>query len=167
MQYPPIINIIKTDQLNGLRSSKPSKYPAIEEKSTLIARPALVISLKSVKTDFVEMEFEVALNVWLSETLLFGGAKVLYTSEYRKNINEYNCKIFFFRLNSITFFSNSEMLRKFTSYLFFLGACVPLLALSFHNFAAHVAKRISPPSGLGITFSQNVSLTIKKAPVLN
>ena len=93
MQYPPIINIIKTDQLNGFRSSNPSKYPAIDEKSTLTAKPALVISLKSVKTDLGEMEFEVAFNVWLSETLLFGGAKVLYTSEYNKNMTYNNLKM--------------------------------------------------------------------------
>ncbi|WP_428225925.1 hypothetical protein [Flavobacterium sp.] len=41
-------------------SSTPSKKPAIDEKTTLIAKPALVISLKSTNIDFnVKDECEV------------------------------------------------------------------------------------------------------------
>ena len=38
--------------LKGCWSEKPNKYPTIEEKTTLTAKPALVISLKSKKIDF-------------------------------------------------------------------------------------------------------------------
>ena len=38
--------------LKGCVSEKPNRYPTIEEKTTLIAKPAFVISLKSKKTDF-------------------------------------------------------------------------------------------------------------------
>ena len=47
-------SIIKTDHSKGCPSLKPKRYPAIEENKTLIANPALVISLKSVKTDLTE-----------------------------------------------------------------------------------------------------------------
>ena len=51
MQYPPIINTINVCQLKGKSLEKPNKYPAIEEKTTLIANPAFVIALKSIKID--------------------------------------------------------------------------------------------------------------------
>ena len=38
--------------LKGCVSENPSKYPTMEEKTTLIAKPAFVISLKSKKIDF-------------------------------------------------------------------------------------------------------------------
>jgi hypothetical protein len=38
--------------LKGCVSENPNKYPTIEEKTTLMAKPALVISLKSRKIDF-------------------------------------------------------------------------------------------------------------------
>lgn len=50
-------NIIRVEKLKGYFSEKPSKYPTTEEKTTLIAKPALVISLKSKKTDFRVMLF--------------------------------------------------------------------------------------------------------------
>ena len=37
--------------LKGCFSENPNKYPTTEEKTTLIAKPALVISLKSKKID--------------------------------------------------------------------------------------------------------------------
>ena len=43
--------------LKGCFSEKPNKYPTIEEKTTLIAKPALVISLKSKKIDFSVVVF--------------------------------------------------------------------------------------------------------------
>lgn len=57
MQYPPIANNKRVVKLNGYLSEKPSKYPTIEEKTTLIAKPALVISLKSKKIVFRVMVF--------------------------------------------------------------------------------------------------------------
>jgi len=51
MQYPPIANKTKVTTLKGCWAEKPNKYPTIEEKTTLIAKPALVISLKSKKID--------------------------------------------------------------------------------------------------------------------
>ena len=47
-------SIIKTVHSKGCSSLNPKRYPAIEENKTLIANPALVISLKSVKTDLTE-----------------------------------------------------------------------------------------------------------------
>lgn len=40
----------------------PRRYPAIEENTTLTAKPALVISLKSVAIFFKENELAVALK---------------------------------------------------------------------------------------------------------
>lgn len=57
-------SIISVFQLNGLLESKPSKYPAIDENNTLIARPALVMALKSMTIDFIEIRFSVALNIF-------------------------------------------------------------------------------------------------------
>lgn len=62
MQYPPIISVIKTCQLKGLLPPKPNKYPAIEENKTLMAKPAFVIALKSLKIDLKENVFIVASN---------------------------------------------------------------------------------------------------------
>lgn len=45
-------NNINVITLKGCLSEKPNKYPTIEEKTTLIAKPAFVISLKSKKIDF-------------------------------------------------------------------------------------------------------------------
>lgn len=44
-------------KLNGYFSEKPNKYPTIDENTTLMARPALVISLKSKNKDFGVMVF--------------------------------------------------------------------------------------------------------------
>ena len=66
----------KTIQLNGLASSNPNKYPAIDENNTLIAKPALVIALKSVKIDCTERVFEVVLNAIVEFFNSF--AKVVY-----------------------------------------------------------------------------------------
>ena len=52
MQYPPIANKKRVIKLKGYFSEKPNKYPTIEENTTLMAKPALVISLKSKKSDF-------------------------------------------------------------------------------------------------------------------
>ena len=57
IQYPPIANNKRVDKLKGCFSEKPNKYPTIEEKTTLIAKPALVISLKSKKIDFSVVVF--------------------------------------------------------------------------------------------------------------
>lgn len=54
--------INKTLHLKGCSLFTPSKYPAIEENKTLIAKPALVISLKSRNIDFNEIVFLVVLN---------------------------------------------------------------------------------------------------------
>ena len=40
----------------------PSIKPAIDEKTTLIASPALVIALKSVYIDFMEIVFDIVFN---------------------------------------------------------------------------------------------------------
>ena len=51
--------------LKGCLSEKPNKYPTIEENTTLIAKPAFVISLKSKK-----MDFNVTVVVFKSEFLI-------------------------------------------------------------------------------------------------
>ena len=48
IQYPPTASINKVIQLNDEVSNIPRKYPATDEKTTLIDKPALVISLKSI-----------------------------------------------------------------------------------------------------------------------
>ena len=50
--FAEIDNNNKVIPLKGCLSEKPNKYPTIEEKTTLTAKPALVISLKSKKIDF-------------------------------------------------------------------------------------------------------------------
>ena len=50
-------NFSKTTQCKDWKSGTPNKNPAIDEKTTLIAKPALVIALKSVKIDLMEMEW--------------------------------------------------------------------------------------------------------------
>lgn len=57
IQYPPIANSKRVIILKGCVSENPNKYPTIEEKTTLMAKPALVISLKSKKSDFRLMVF--------------------------------------------------------------------------------------------------------------
>ena len=63
MQYPPTVNITNVVQLKGKELLKPNKYPAIDENKTLTAKPALVISLKSIYTDFRESVFVVEFNL--------------------------------------------------------------------------------------------------------
>jgi hypothetical protein len=58
-------NFSKTSQCSDWKSEIPNKKPAIEEKTTLIAKPALVIALKSVKIDLMEMVFGVLFKVFL------------------------------------------------------------------------------------------------------
>jgi hypothetical protein len=48
IQYPPTASINKVIQLNDEVSNIPRKYPPTHEKTTLIDKPALVISLKSI-----------------------------------------------------------------------------------------------------------------------
>lgn len=89
MQYPPTESINKVIQLKGCALSKPNKYPAIEEKSTLIAKPALVISLKSKKIDFSVNVAEVLNPMVFMKTC----AKVVYQKGLDKMFGG-----FFFRL---------------------------------------------------------------------
>ncbi|BDU24758.1 hypothetical protein FLGSB24_15020 [Flavobacterium sp. GSB-24] len=62
MQYPPTAKTAKVLHLNGCSESTPNKYPAIEENKTLIANPALVISLKSRNIDLIDNVFFAAFN---------------------------------------------------------------------------------------------------------
>ena len=66
----------KINQSNVRISGTPNKNPAIDEKTTLIAKPALVIALKSIYIDFMEIELVVLLKVCLLYFKTF--AKVVY-----------------------------------------------------------------------------------------
>jgi hypothetical protein len=66
----------KTIQSNERILGTPSKNPAIDEKTTLIAKPALVIALKSMYMDLMVMELAVLLNVCYFIFKTF--AKVVY-----------------------------------------------------------------------------------------
>src|SRR5690606_6608542 len=54
IQYPPTANIKSVIQLLEVNSTTPSKYPAIDEKTTLAAKRNLVISLNSEIAVFIE-----------------------------------------------------------------------------------------------------------------
>ena len=78
MQYPPTANINSVNQLNGCLSLNPNKYPAIEEKTTLTASPALVISLKSLKIFTGCKEAADELNVIRLRIIYYCSAKVVH-----------------------------------------------------------------------------------------
>lgn len=66
IQYPPRTNKSTTDQLNGcVVELNPNKYPANDEKTTLTASRALVISRKSLYVAFMEKVGAVAFNLLL------------------------------------------------------------------------------------------------------
>jgi hypothetical protein len=51
MQYPPIASKISVEILAFPKSKTPSKYPANEEKTTLIAKRAFVMATKFENAD--------------------------------------------------------------------------------------------------------------------
>ena len=55
----------KIIQSNERISGTPSIKPAIDENTTLIAKPAFVIALKSIYIDVMLMELDVLLKVFL------------------------------------------------------------------------------------------------------
>ena len=52
----------KTIQSKEWKSGMPNIKPAMDEKTTLIASPALVIALKSLYIDFIEIVFDAMFN---------------------------------------------------------------------------------------------------------
>ena len=59
IQYPPKANFNKITQLKISKFVVPRTKPAIDEKTTLTARPALVIALKSIYMDLREIVLKV------------------------------------------------------------------------------------------------------------
>ncbi len=66
-----------------LKSSTPRRYPAIEENTTLIAKPAFVICLKSEVIFFIET---FSVGVFKFSDYL-NGAKVMVRKRFDKKIN--------------------------------------------------------------------------------
>ena len=89
-----MISITKTDHWKGFSSLKPNKYPAIEENKTLTANPALVISLKSVKTVLRENVFVVVFNAVFVK-FYKTAAKVTQQKGFGKNLIIKYCSITF------------------------------------------------------------------------
>ena len=69
----------KIDQPIDWKSGTPNIYPAKEEKTTLTARPALVIALKSMNIDFIEIVLDVKFNVVLIFNFQKTDANVIYS----------------------------------------------------------------------------------------
>jgi hypothetical protein len=85
MQYPPIVRSISVAQLKGLSSEKPSRYPATDENTTLIASLALVMAVKSARSDLKETSFSEAFKIifiGFSKT----GAKIVQKTSLKKRI---------------------------------------------------------------------------------
>ena len=53
----------KINQLSDEKLDTPSINPATDEKTTLIAKPAFVIALKSMYIDLMEMELDILFKV--------------------------------------------------------------------------------------------------------
>ena len=66
-----------------LKSSTPRRYPAMEEKTTLTANPALVICLKSAVIFFIEIFSAGVSNLFK----LFECAKVMVKKRFDKKRN--------------------------------------------------------------------------------
>ena len=64
-------NIIRVIQDCELKWSTPNRKPAIDENTTLMANPALVISLKSKKVALIEKESFVASKAFFNIIIPF------------------------------------------------------------------------------------------------
>jgi hypothetical protein len=83
IQYPPMVSRISVAQLKGFSAEKPSRYPATEENTTLIASLALVIAAKSARSDLKETSFSEAFKIifiGFSKT----GAKICQKTYHQK-----------------------------------------------------------------------------------
>ena len=90
-----MVSNISVAQLNGRTSEKPSRYPATDENTTLIASLAFVMAAKSAKRVLKETSFSEAFKIifiGFSKT----GAKIVQKTSMGKRIGfKTVVKIFF------------------------------------------------------------------------